>query len=137
MLFFCCEAFSGKIHRELFFLIKKSTISEKSNEIIRKLVLLNMFEKVKSWLKLGFVKTTLLDQTSKRGQNLKKKYFLLIVSLMQLNDAFHVVLRHFRWKIHRELLFLVKKVAISEKSTEILKKFVFLNMFQKGKYWLK
>ena len=35
-------------------------------------------------------------------------------------------------EINRELLYLVKKVAISERSTEILRKFVFLNMFRKG-----
>ena len=34
-------------------------------------------------------------------------------------------------EIHREVLFLVKKVTISEKSTEILRKFVFLNKFEK------
>ncbi len=35
-------------------------------------------------------------------------------------------------EIHRELLFLVQKVTISEKSREILRKFVFLNKFEKG-----
>ncbi len=39
------------------------------------------------------------------------------------------VLMHF-WEIHRELLFLVKKVAILEWRTEILRKFVFLNNFE-------
>ena len=37
----------------------------------------------------------------------------------------------FLWKIHRELIFLVKKVAISERSTETLRKFVYLNKFEK------
>ncbi len=36
-------------------------------------------------------------------------------------------------KIHRELVFLVKKLTISERSTEMLRKFVFLKMFEKGK----
>ena len=44
--------------------------------------------------------------------------------------CFSVVLKHF-WEIPRELLFLVKKVAISERCTESLRKFVFLNMFEK------
>ena len=44
--------------------------------------------------------------------------------------CFSVVLSIF-WEIHRELLFLVQKVAITERSTEILRKFVFLNMFEK------
>ena len=43
-------------------------------------------------------------------------------------------------EIHRELLFLVQKVTISEKSTEILRKFVSLNKFEKGQiqrnFWI-
>ena len=34
-------------------------------------------------------------------------------------------------EVHWKLLFLVKKVTISERSTEILRKFVFLNKFEK------
>ena len=41
-------------------------------------------------------------------------------------------------KVH--LILLVKKVAISERSTEILRKLAFLNMFEKGqilrKIWI-
>ena len=36
-------------------------------------------------------------------------------------------------EIHTELFFLDIKVAISEMSTEILKKFVFLTIFERGK----
>ena len=43
-------------------------------------------------------------------------------------------------EIHRELLFLVKKVAISERSTDVHRKFVFLKNFEKGqilsKIWI-
>ena len=39
----------------------------------------------------------------------------------------------FFWEIHRELLFLVKKVTITETCTEILRKFVFLTMFERSK----
>ena len=41
--------------------------------------------------------------------------------------CFSVVLEHLG-EIHREFLFLLKKVTISEKCTEILRKVVFLNM---------
>ena len=34
----------GEIHRELLFLVKKGTFSEKSTEIFRKFVFLTMFE---------------------------------------------------------------------------------------------
>ena len=44
-----------------------------------------------------------------------------------------VVLKHFA-VIHRELLFLDIKVAISETSTEILRNFVFITVFESGKY---
>ena len=43
-------------------------------------------------------------------------------------------------EIHWKILLLVKKVTISERSTEILRKFVFLNKFEKGqilrKIWI-
>ncbi len=45
----------GGIHRELFFLDIKLTISEKSTEILRKFVFRTMFERGKSWGDFGFV----------------------------------------------------------------------------------
>ena len=65
-----------------------------------------------------------------------KTVFLPKVSHIQLNYDFLLFWSIFV-EIHRELLFLVKKVTISEKSTEILRKFVFLNMLEKGKSWRK
>ena len=126
----------GEIHRELLFLVKKVATSERRSEIPRKFVFRNMFEKGKSWVKLGFVYTALFDQTSKWGQKLTKTVFLPIVSHIQLNYAFLLFWNIFG-EIHRELLFLVKKATISERSIEILRKFVFLNMYEKGKSWVK
>ena len=54
------------------------------------------------------------------------------MSHIQLNYAFLLFWSIFG-EIHRELLFLIQKLTISEKSTEILRKFVFLNKFEKGK----
>ena len=51
---------------------------------------------------------------------------------IQLNYAFLLFWSIFG-KSHRKLLFLVIKLTISETSTEILRKFVFLNMFEKWK----
>ena len=45
----------GEIHRELFFLDIKVTISETITEKLRKFVFLTMFESGKSWGKSGFV----------------------------------------------------------------------------------
>ena len=66
-----------------------------------------------------------LDQTCKRGEILQKNNFLRKLSHIQLNFAFLLFWSIF-WEIHRELLFLVKKVTISEKSTEIIRNFFFL-----------
>ena len=56
-----------EIHRELFFLDIKVTISETSTEILRKFVYLTMFERGKNLGKLGFVKKIFFVQTGKRG----------------------------------------------------------------------
>ena len=120
----------GKIHRELLFFVQKVAISERSIEIPRKFFFLKYW-KGKSWVKLRFVKTTFFDQTSKWRHKLTKTVFLPTVSHIELNYAFLLFWSIFG-EIHRELLFLVKKVSISERSTEIIRKFVFLNMFEKG-----
>ena len=91
-----------EIHGALFFLVKKVTISETSTEILRK-----------------FFFFTILTKT----------VFLHKMSDILLNYAFLLFWSILR-KIHRELFFLLKKVAISETSTEILRKFVFFTMFE-------
>ena len=53
------------------------------------------------------------------------------MSHIDLNYAFVLFLSIFG-EIHRKILFLVKKVTISERSSELLRKFVFLNKFEKG-----
>ena len=123
----------GKIDRELFFLETKVTISETSTEILRRFVFLTMFERVKSWGKFEFFSTTILDQTSNRGQILTKTVFLSKVSHILLNYALLLFWRIYE-EIHREYLSLVKKVTISERSTEIFRKYGFLTMFERGKF---
>ena len=54
------------------------------------------------------------------------------MSHQELNYAF-LLFWSILGEIQREVLFLVQKVTISEKSTERRRKFVFLNMFEKGK----
>ena len=53
------------------------------------------------------------------------------MSHIQLNYAF-LFFRSIFGEIHQKILFLVKKLIISERSTEILRKFVFLYKFEKG-----
>ena len=63
---------------------------------------------------------------------LKKIVFLHKMSHILLNSAFLLFLRIFG-DIYREIFFFDIKLTISETSTEILRKFVFLTMFEMGK----
>ena len=120
----------GEMNRELLFLVKKVAISERSTEILRKLVFLNMFVKGKPYIKLGFVKTSPFDQTSKKCQILTKNVFLPKVSHIQLNYAILFFWSIF-WEINREFLFSFQKMAIPERSTEILRYYFFLTCLKR------
>ena len=122
----------GEIHRELYFLDIKETISETSTWNTQKVCFSYLVWKGKSWGKFGFVETTVFDQTSKRELILTKTVFLLKVSQILQNYAFLLFWRIFG-EIHRELYFLDIKETISETSTEIVRKIVFLTMFERGK----
>ena len=126
----------GEIHRELLFLVKKVTISEMRTNT-QKFVFLNIFQMGKVLRKIWICfKQNIYDFTSKRGQVLTKTVFLPKLSPLQLNYAF-LVFWSILGEIHRELLFFVKKVTISARSTEILRKFVFLKSLKRGKSWRK
>ena len=77
---------------------------------------------------MDLFKQLFFHQTIKRVQILAKTLFLPKVSHIQ---CFSVILKHFRGNSQRTYLF-SPKMTISEKSTEILRKFVFLNKFEKG-----
>ena len=123
--------FLGNSQRTSLF-IPNMTILERSTEKPRKFVFLYVFEKGHILRKIWICLNNCLWSTIKRWQIKKKIVFRLKVNNIQLKYAFQLF-----WsilgEIHRELLFLVQKVTISEKSTEILRKFVFLNKFEKGK----
>ena len=53
------------------------------------------------------------------------------MSLIQLNYAFLVVLKHFGGNLQKTSLFIQKKVTITERSSEILRKITFLKKFEK------
>ena len=63
---------------------------------------------------------------------LPKTCFSPQIEPLELYYAF-LLFRSIVGEIHRESLFLLKKVTISEKSTEILRKFVSLYKFEMGK----
>ena len=80
----------GEIHREIFFLVTKVTLSEMSTEILRKFVFLTMFEKGKILWKIWICLNNFFDQSSKMGQTLSKTLFLHKVSHILLFCCFEV-----------------------------------------------
>ena len=126
----------GEIHGELLFLVKKVTISERITEILRKFVFLIIFEKGKILRKIWVCLNKCFLSNQKNGEILTKTWFLLYVIHIHLNYAF-LLFGSIFLEILRELLFLVKNLTISERITKILRKFVLINMFEKGKCWRK
>ena len=126
----------GETHRDLFFLVNKVTISEMTTDILRKFVVLTMFEKWQILRKIWICLNKCFYQTIKRAKILTKTVFLPKVRHKLINYATLLFWSIFE-DIHRELLILVKKVTISETSTETHRKFVFLTMFGKEQNLLK
>ena len=71
------------------------TISERSSEILRKFYFLNKFEKGQIQMKILIFLKSVFDQTSKMGQILTKKNFLLKMCHIQLNYSFVLFLSIF------------------------------------------
>ncbi len=107
---------------------QKVTMSERSIEILRNFIFFNKFEKGqiqrKIWICLN---NFFFDQTSKRGQIFNTNFFSPQNEPHTVKLCFSVVLKHFWGNSLKSSLF-------SQKSdcSEILRKFVFLNMFEKG-----
>ena len=121
-----------EIHRELLFLDQKVTISERRTETLTKFVFLNMFENGQILRKIWICLNNCFWSNQWKGTILKKYVFLPTLCHIQLNYVF-LLFWFFFAEIHRELLFLVQKVTISERRTKILRKFVSLNMFENNK----
>ena len=102
----------GEIHRGLFFLDTKVTLSKKITEILRKFVFLTMSEKGQILRKVWICLKTELIKPSKGDKYLQKLFFFFHkVSHKLINLAF-VLFWSILWEIHGELLFLDIKVAI-------------------------
>ena len=114
------------------------TFSERSIENLRNLLNIIFLKRVNPEENLDLFKQLFLIKPVK-GDNIKKKIFLLKLSHLELNSAF-LLFWSILGEIQSEVLFLVQKGALSEKSKEIRRKFVFLNMFEKGqilwKIWI-
>ena len=124
------------IHWKILFLVNKVTISEGSTEILREFVFLNKFEKGKSGGKFGFVKTTVFDQTYKRGQILTKTVFFLKISDIQPNSASLLFWSILGGNSLKTSLFCQKSDFLRKEHWNT-QKFFFLNKFEKGQILTK
>ena len=112
--------------------IQKSDISERSSEILRKLTFLYKFEREKTQRKIWiWCKQLFLFKAVKWDNYEQKQFFSTKLSHIQLYYVFLLFWSIFGL-IHCKLLFLVQKVTISKRNTEILRKFVFLNKLEKA-----
>ena len=116
--------FRGNSQRTSFF-NQNMAISERSTEILRKFVFLNKFENGQILWKILFGYTNFFDQTSIMGEILTNTCFSPQSEPHRAKLCFSVVLKHFRGNSQRTSLF-NQNMAISEMSTALLRKFVFL-----------
>ena len=122
--------FRGNSERTSLF-SPKSDFLRKENRKTHKFVFLNMFENRQTLRKIWICLNNCFWSNQWKGTNIKQKLFFSPMSNIQLNYAlllFWSILE----EIHRELLFLDQKVTFSERRTEILTNFFFLNMFENG-----
>ena len=138
MLFCCFAAFLGKFTENFSFWSKKWLSQKGVLKNSESLFFWTFLKRGKSWVNLDLFKQLFLIKPVK-GNNINKNCFSPKSEPPTTKLCFSVVLNHFGGS-HRELLILVKKVAISERSTEKLRNFFFLNMFEKGqilrKIWI-
>ena len=132
---FCCfKAFLEKFI-EKFSFRHKMTIFKRALKYSESLLFYHVWkEKIlrKIWICLNYC----FWSNQLRGINFNKKCFSPQSEPHTLNFAVLLFWSIFV-EIHRELFFLDIKVAISETSTEKLRKFVFLTIFERGKSWGK
>ena len=112
---------------------QKITISERSSELLRKIVLLNNFEKNEIQRKIWILyKQMFFDQTSKNVQILTKTVFYLKMCHLQLNYALLLFSITFGLKLWK-LLFLVKKVISQKEAQKYIERLLFLTFLKRGK----
>ena len=125
----------GEIHRKIFFLDTKVTLSKTITEILRKFDFLTIFE-IGQILRKIWICLNIFSIKPVKGVNINTNSFSPKKEPHTYKLGLCVVLKHF-FEIHRELFFLDIKVTISETSTELLRKFVFLTIFERDKSWGK
>ncbi len=129
----------GLIHWKLLFFVKKVTSQKDAQKYSEIFFFLTSLKSGPTKSKIWICLNNCFWSSQWKGENINKNFFFLKMSHIQRNYTFlwfWSIFRKFPWKLH----FLVKKVAISETIPEILRKFVFLNKFEKGqiqkKIWI-
>ena len=125
----------GEIHRELFFLYIKVTISEKCTKIVWKFVFLPCLKGANPEKNLDLFKQLFLIKPlikPLKGTNINKNFFPLKLSHIQLNCAF-LLFWNILGEIHWILLVLFKNVTLLKCSSELLWKITFPNKIEKEK----
>ena len=118
-MYFCCfEAFFLEIQRELLFLVQKGTSQKGAQIYSKRLFFLTSLKSVNPEANLDLFKQNVFFSSKWATYTL---------------TMFFCWFKAFFWEIHRELLFLVKKVAISKTNSE----FFFLTCLKRGKSWGK
>ena len=127
--------FRGNSQRTSLF-SPKSDYLRKNTELLRKFVLLNIFEKGQILRKICICFKNLFDQTSKMEKIFLKNCFSPQCEPHTDKLCFSVVLKHFRGNSQKKSLFVQKSDFLRKKHWKS-QKFVKLNFFEKGQSWGK
>ena len=106
LLFWCIY---GEIQRELLFLFKIMTISERSSELLRKFVFLNKFEKGKIQRKIWICLNNCFWSNHLKGTNINKNFFSPVCEPYTAKLCFSFFLKHFWGNSQRTSFFIKKK----------------------------
>ena len=129
MLFCYFWAFLGKV-TENFLFQSKRWLSQKGALKYSEIIFLNMFQNGKILRNIWICLNNCFWSNQLKGTIINKDFFLPKVSHIELNYVFLLFWSIFV-EIHQKIIFLDKNLTISERSNEILRMFVLLNMLEK------
>ena len=125
----------GKIHREFLFYVLNYLSQKRALKYSEMLFFLTCLKRVNPDVIWICLKNSFWSNQWK-GTNINKNCFSPQSEPHTAKLCYSVVLKHF-WENSLRTSLFSQKVTISERSTEILRRFFFLNMFKKGKSWRK
>ena len=129
LLFWCIY---GEIQRELLFLFKIMTISERSSELLRKFVFLNKFEKGKIQRKIWICLNNCFWSNHLKGTNINKNFFSPVCEPYTAKLCFSFFLKHF-WGNSQRTSFFSPKIDSQKRAQKYSESLFFLTSLKKGK----